>query len=140
MLQLAGEKAAGTITWMGNVRTHAEHIVPRLERAARDAGRPMPRVIAGVPVAVCDDEDEGRERAAALYATYGNIPAYARMLERGGAESPLDIVITGSEAKVGERLRSYASAGVTDLCAMVFEVRPGDHKRTEEVLAALQSS
>src|SRR4051812_9713594 len=104
MLKLAGQRAAGTITWMGNTRTHAEHIVPRLEQAATDAGRPMPRVVAGIPVAVCDDDDHGRDVAGKLFGNYGNIPAYARMLERGGAESPLDVVITGKEKHVADRI------------------------------------
>jgi F420-dependent oxidoreductase-like protein len=137
MLKLAGQRAAGTITWMGNIRTHAEHIVPRLEQAATEAGRPMPRIVAGIPVAVCDDDEQGREMAGKLFGSYGNIPAYARMLERGGAQSPLEVVITGNDKHVAERIRAYESVGVSDFCAMVFEVRPGDCKRTEELLASI---
>jgi hypothetical protein len=59
------------------------------------------------------------------------------MLERSGAQSPLDIVITGNENAVTERIRAYESVGVSDFCAMVFEVRPGDRKRTEDLLASL---
>ena len=143
MLRLAGERAAGTITWMGDERTHAEHVVPRLEAAARAAGRATPRVIAGLPVAVCDDADDGRATADRRYAVYPAIPTYARMLARGDAKSPADVAVVGSEAQVAARLRSYASAGVSDLCAMVFPVGEGaqtrarSRRRTEECLAAL---
>ena len=143
MLKLAGERAAGTITWMGDERTHAEHVVPRLEAAARAAGRPTPRVIAGLPLAVCDDRDAGRATADRLYGTYQQIPTYARMLARGDARSPADVAGGGSEAQVRERLRSYAGAGVTDLCAMLFAVgsdaasRERSRRRSEELLASL---
>lgn len=143
MLKLAGERAAGTITWMGDERTHAEHVVPRLEAAARAVGRATPRVIAGLPVGVCDDRDEGRATADRLYAMYEQIPTYARMLARGDARSPADVAVVGNEAHVRERLRSYARAGVTDLCAMVFGVgadtaaRAKSRRRAEELLATL---
>ncbi len=143
MLKLAGERSAGTITWMGDERTHAEHVVPRLEAAAQSAGRPMPRVIAGLPLAVCDDRDEGRATADRLYGMYEQIPTYARMLARGDARSPADVAVVGNEAQVRDRLRSYERSGVTDLCAMVFPVgadeesRVRSRRRSEELLATL---
>ena len=51
--------------------------------------------------------------------------------------------MVGSETEVAARLRSYASAGVSDLCAMVFGVGPdaasrrASERRTEELLASL---
>jgi F420-dependent oxidoreductase-like protein len=143
MLQLAGTRAAGTITWMCDERAHAEHIVPRLEQAARAAGRPTPRVIAGLPVSVCDDDAAGRTEAERRYGIYRDIPTYARALARGDADSPADVVLTGTERQVTERVRSYESAGVTDLCAMVFEVgsddreRAASRRRTQDLLASL---
>jgi F420-dependent oxidoreductase-like protein len=143
MLKLAGERAAGTITWMGDERAHAEHVVPRLEAAARAAGRPTPRVTAGLPIAVCDDAALGRATAERRYGLYQQIPTYARMLARGGARSPGEVAVVGREADVRARLRSYASAGVTDLLAMVFEVGPdaasraASRERTEALLAEL---
>ena len=90
MLRLAGERAAGTITWMCDEHTHATHVVPRLSTAAESVGRPTPRVIAGLPVTVCSDRDEGLEVAAKRYAMYREIPTYARVLalgESGGARA-----------------------------------------------------
>ncbi len=136
MLRLAGERAAGTITWMCNERTVAGHVVPRLEAAARAAGRAVPRIVAGLPVAVCDDAGRGREVAARRYAAYTEIPSYARMLALGET-TPAEVVVVGNEAEVTARLRSYEAAGVTDLCAMVFDVDPDGRERTEQVLASL---
>ena len=91
--------------------------LPRMA-AAEGAERPAPRVVVGLPVAVCADADVGRERAAKLFASYLNIPTYQRILARGGDDtSPSDVAIIGTEAEVVERLRSYAAAGATDLCA-----------------------
>ena len=67
MLRLAGERAHGTITWMGDERAHGEHVVPRITAAASSAGRTPPRIVAGLPVAVCDDANSrARCRRSAL--------------------------------------------------------------------------
>ncbi len=143
MLRLAGERADGTITWMGDVRTHGEYLVPRLARAAADAGRPTPRVLAGLPIAVCDDEAVGRETAARRYGTYAHIPTYARMLARGDAGSPADVAVVGPEAAIEATLRGYEDVGVTDLVAMVFAAgndeatREDSRRRTLDLLAGL---
>ena len=63
MLRIAGEHASGTILWMADERAVADHVVPRITKAASGAGRPAPRVVAGVPVALCpNDEVEARGR------------------------------------------------------------------------------
>src|SRR4051794_7786110 len=68
MLKMAGELAAGTILWLADERAIGDHVAPNIAKAAADAGRPEPRIVAGVPVALCrDDEVDGaRERANVL--------------------------------------------------------------------------
>jgi F420-dependent oxidoreductase-like protein len=140
MLRLAGERTAGTITWMGDERAHAEHVVPRISAAADGAGAPAPRVVAGLPVAVHDDADAARERAAKIFAVYTQIPTYARILDRGDASGPADVCVVGDEAAVTRRLRAYRDAGVTDLAATIFPVgddSAASRRRTWELLASL---
>jgi F420-dependent oxidoreductase-like protein len=143
MLQLAGERTAGTITWMADERAHAEHVVPRITDAASAAGRSAPRVVAGLPVAVHDDADEARARAARVFSVYTQIPTYQRILGRGDAGGPADVCIVGDEAAVTERLRAYRDAGVTDLAATIMpvgadeEARAASRRRTWEHLASL---
>jgi F420-dependent oxidoreductase-like protein len=141
MLQLAGELTDGTITYWANERAVGEHIVPRITAAADAAERPAPRVVVGLPVAVVDDADAGRDRAEKLFAAYLNIPTYQRILSRGGDDtSPADVAVIGTEAEVVERLRSYASAGATDLCATALGLdddRDASQRRTIELLASL---
>ena len=49
MLRIAGEHASGTILWMADERAIGEHVVPRITKAAAEAGRPAPRIVAGRP-------------------------------------------------------------------------------------------
>ena len=142
MLRLAGERTQGTITWMSDERALGEHIVPRVTKAAADAGRPSPRVVIGLPVCVCEAE-AGRQRAAKAFAVYEQIPTYRRILDRGDGASPASVVAVGDEAEVTARLRSYRDTGATDLAATIFGVgdddaaRTASKRRTHELLADL---
>ncbi len=146
MLKLAGERAEGTITWMADEHTHRTHVVPRLREASETAGRPMPRVIAGLPLAVCDDLEAGLAVARRRYGMYRDIPTYARMLARGESGAPEQIAVIGTEAQVAERLERYEAAGVTDLAAMTFPIgddaaeRTASLARTHALLADLARS
>ncbi len=62
MLELAGSQTDGTITWMTGPATVADHIVPSISAAAANAGRPAPRVVVGLPIAIASDVDAARER------------------------------------------------------------------------------
>src|SRR6476469_9436030 len=65
MLQIAGELADGTVLWMADERAIGDHIAPKITKAAADAGRPPPRIVAGIPVCLCapSQVDEAKERA-----------------------------------------------------------------------------
>jgi 5,10-methylenetetrahydromethanopterin reductase len=122
MLRVAGEMTDGTITWMAGPKTLETHIVPRINRAAKDAGRPAPRVVAGLPIAVTDDTAGARERAARSFQIYGTLPNYQRVLNIEGAGGPADVAIVGNESDVEKQLRSIASAGATEFLAGMFPV------------------
>src|SRR2546422_5226539 len=76
MLALAGSEADGTITWMTGPRTLREHTVPRLAEAAAKAGRPAPRVVVGLPIAVTRDVEAARASAGRQVQIYGMLPSY----------------------------------------------------------------
>lgn len=134
MLRLAGERADGTILWMADERAIGDHIAPRINAAAESAGRPAPRIVAGVPVCLCrDDEvDAARARADRILAEAEISPNYQKLLERGDARNVSDILAAGSEEAVLARLRSYADAGVTDLSVRVMPIGEG----RDELLAS----
>ena len=142
MLALAGRETDGTITWMTGPRTVRDHTVPRICEAASAAGRPAPRIVVGLPVAVTTDVATARESAARGFQIYGMLPSYRSMLDREGAEGPADVAIVGDESAVGEALGRLAEAGATDFLAVPFNVHgdPGVLERTRALLVRLAGS
>lgn len=88
MLKLAGAMADGTTTWMTGPKTLESHIIPTISAAAADAGRPSPRIVCGLPIAVTDDVAAAREKIAKELVIYGMLPSYRAMLDREGVEGP----------------------------------------------------
>ncbi len=121
MLRLTGELAAGTITWMATAGVLGDRIVPSINAAAAAAGRPEPRVIAGLPVCITSDPDGARRRAADLFGIYGTLPAYRRLLDEAGVKGPEDVALVGDEEEVARSVAALADAGVTDLMAAPFD-------------------
>jgi 5,10-methylenetetrahydromethanopterin reductase len=138
MLSVAGEVADGTITWMAGVTALRQHVVPRLTSAATNAGRPAPRVVVGVPVAVTDDQVAGRATAGHIFELYGRLENYRRILDRGEAPGPADIAVTGTETEVADQLTAYAAAGATDLMAVVYPVGYNARTSVERTTELLQ--
>jgi 5,10-methylenetetrahydromethanopterin reductase len=135
MLKLAGAMTDGTITsWVGP-RTFAGHIVPAITAAAQEAGRPAPRIIAGLPIVLTDDADAAREQLAPQVAWYNTLPAYRAMLDREGVDNPVDVALIGDEAALDAALARLAEAGVTEFAAQVTSAGPGTAARTLEYLA-----
>jgi F420-dependent oxidoreductase-like protein len=122
MLRVAGEMADGTVTFMVGRKTLETHIVPRINSAAEAAGRAEPRVVVALPIAVTDDVDGARERAARSFQVYGALPNYQRMLNIEGAAGPAEVAIVGNEREVEGQLRGIAAAGATDYLADMFPV------------------
>jgi 5,10-methylenetetrahydromethanopterin reductase len=140
MLALTGREADGTITWMTGPKTLREHTIPRISEAAAQAGRPAPRVIVGLPVAVTTDRAAAREAASRIFQIYGALPSYRAMLDREGAEGPADVAITGDAAGVGEQIETLRRLGVTDYLAIPFPVGKDpveSVERTRELLVTL---
>lgn len=138
MLRLTGRVADGTSTWMTGPQTLATHIRPTLAAAAAAAGRPVPRIIAGLPIVLTDEVDAAREKIARSLAIYGQLPSYRAMLEREGHRGPGDAALVGDEAQLREQLLRLRDAGVTDFNASIAEVDPGAFDRTFDFLAAVR--
>jgi len=135
MLRLAGAVADGTITWMVGLKTLGSHIVPSITAAAEKASKPEPRVVCALPVAVCDDVEDARERAAKGFAIYDTLPSYKAMLDREGAQGPRDVAVVGDESSVAEQIEAFIAQGATEFVAVVFHERD----RTKQLLAKLAS-
>ncbi len=114
-LRVTGEFADGTLPYLAGPRTIAEFIEPTIAKAAADAGRPSPRIIAAVPVLVTDDADAGRNFAAEQLGFYQTIPSYQRVIAREGVDSAAELAAVGSAESVVDKLKSYLDAGATDV-------------------------
>jgi F420-dependent oxidoreductase-like protein len=145
MLRLAGERAGGTILWMADERAIGSHIAPTIGQAAEAAGRPAPRIVAGIPVCLCPagEVEAARERTNRILAEAEVSPNYQKLLDRGDARQIGDLLAAGDEASIEKRLRSFASAGVTDLAVRVVPIGRGreelmaSSKRTREFVGSL---
>jgi F420-dependent oxidoreductase-like protein len=141
LLRVAGQHADGTVLWMAPIRAIGSHIAPRIHAAA--SGRPAPRIVAGLPVAVHDDTTEARAAVAANSGAYAGMPNYQRILDIGGASTPADAAIVGTETAVRAQLRSLLDAGATDIWASIVPVGPDpatSRRRTRDLLRELTTS
>jgi F420-dependent oxidoreductase-like protein len=140
LLRVAGQHATGTVLWMANAVAIENHVAPRIKKAAAGAGRPEPRIVAGLPVAVHDDAAEARSAAATQFALYDSLPNYQRILQHGGIQSAADAVIVGDETSVAAQIAAVFEAGATDMWAAPFPVgedRGASRARTRALLKEL---
>ena len=124
MLKIAGEHADGTVLWMADERAIGDHIAPRITKAAADAGRPAPRIVAGIPVCLCANSeiDAAKERANRILSEAETSPNYQRLLNRGDARSVGDLCAAGDEESILARFKQFADAGVTDLSVRLLPI------------------
>jgi F420-dependent oxidoreductase-like protein len=114
-LAVTGELADGTLPYLAGPRTIAEFIEPTIAKAAADAGRPKPRIIAAVPTLVSEDVDAARNFATEQLSFYETIPSYQKVIAREGVADAADLAALGSVEAVSRQLRRYLDAGATDV-------------------------
>jgi alkanesulfonate monooxygenase SsuD/methylene tetrahydromethanopterin reductase-like flavin-dependent oxidoreductase (luciferase family) len=121
---------------MADERAIGGHVAPRITAAAESAGRPAPRIVAGIPVCVCGDDevDAAVARTNRILAEAEVSPNYQKLLDHGDAREVGDILAAGSEATVEKRLRAFADAGATDVSVRIVPI--GDTR--DELIASRQ--
>lgn len=145
MLRIAGARTDGTILWLADEKAIESHIAPRINASAAEAGRPTPRIVAGVPICLCrpDEVDTARARANRVLSEATVSPNYQRLLDEGNANSVADILAAGDESMVRARLASFRDAGVTDVSVRVLPIGANrdelleSSRRTRELVATL---
>lgn len=135
MLELAGSRTEGTTLWLTGPKTIASHTVPLIRKAAENAGRDAPRVIAGMPVVLTDQPATARAMVDRQLALYRDIPSYRAMLDREGADGPGDVALVGNESELREQLQHLKEIGVTDLNAVLVNEDSATYERTLNFLA-----
>lgn len=114
-LRVSGELADGILPYLAGPRALAEHIVPAVTEAARNAGRPAPRIVALVHGVVTSDPDAARATATEQLAFYEQIPSYARAVELSGGKRAADVAVIGDERTVAAEVQRYRDAGATEV-------------------------
>jgi F420-dependent oxidoreductase-like protein len=114
-LQVTGELADGTLLFLAGPRNIAEFVEPAIGKAAAEAGRPRPRIIASVPVLVSDDVDAARAEAVEQLEFYEAVASYQKVLAREGVTRAGELAVTGTPESIVRQLESYRDAGATDL-------------------------
>lgn len=145
MLRIAGSRTDGTILWLADEKAIDSHVAPKINAAADEAGRPAPRIIAGVPVCLCapSEVDTAVARANRVLSEATVSPNYQKLLDKGNATSVGDILAAGDETMIRRRLRSFADAGTTDVSVRVVPIGNdrdellASMRRTREFLASL---
>ncbi|MEC7560498.1 MAG: TIGR03564 family F420-dependent LLM class oxidoreductase [Pseudomonadota bacterium] len=136
-LAVAGEWAEGTtLAWVGP-RTIREHIAPRLREAASEHQRPIPRIVATLPICVTEQPTTVRESIGKGLSLYGRLPSYRAMFEREGASGPADVAVVGSRTEVMDQIAALAEAGVTDFAPSEFCLNRDEWSATRALLVEL---
>ncbi|MFN0096417.1 MAG: TIGR03564 family F420-dependent LLM class oxidoreductase [Dehalococcoidia bacterium] len=136
MLKVTGELADGTsLFWCGPGYIEST-VVPTITQAAAAAGRPAPRILSGMPIAVTSKEESARASCAKVWAVYGQIYSYKNVIRAEGGAGVADLAIVGDETAVRKHLKRLAEIGVTDYNGAILPVPedPDSPARTYELL------
>jgi F420-dependent oxidoreductase-like protein len=114
-LRATGELADGTLPLLVGPDALAEQITVPITAAATAAGRPAPRIIAGMHAVVTADPAAVRETAQRLMSFYATVPSYRRVLDLQGIEDPVQLAAIGDEQTVAATIDRYFEAGATDV-------------------------
>ena len=139
--ETCGELADGAISWMCPKAYLVGKALPAIAAGAERAGRAAPPLIAHVPVSVNTDREQVRAFARRQLANYQAIPFYLAMFKDAGFpqagegysdELLDDLVVSGTEDEVVERLLTYLDAGCGEVLAhplMAADDREGSINR-----------
>ena len=129
---------------MANARSIETHVARKINAAAAAAGRPAPRIVAGLPVAVHDDVGEARaDRGERCSRTTACCPTTAASSTSAARPGPGDAAIVGDEASVTAQIEALFDAGATDVWAAPFPVgedRSASRARTRALLKELAAT
>jgi F420-dependent oxidoreductase-like protein len=136
----AGELSDGAISWHAPLRYLQEVALPALQAGARQANRPVPPLVAHVPVVLSTDRETVREVARQALSFYTGLPFYVKMWEGAGypvaapgvvSDKLIDeLVVWGDEAMVQGRLQELLDSGCDELLVNGLEGADPPAERT----------
>ncbi|WP_211339567.1 LLM class flavin-dependent oxidoreductase [Nocardia mexicana] len=119
MARLAGAVADVAITWLTPAAYLREVVVPEMQAGADESGRPRPRLVAMVPLALSGPHRDGVEMALASNTAHLSLPHYRDMLGRSGITVDRKDLRSGGRAIVDGGAFLYGTA--KELAAMLAD-------------------
>ncbi|ACY23511.1 F420-dependent oxidoreductase [Gordonia bronchialis DSM 43247] len=137
-LEVSGRLADGILPNLAGPSVLEQHIVPVVATAARESGRPEPRIVPLVPALVTDDPAAAFDQLSTATALYDTIPSYRRVLDLGGHTRAAELGLIGDARHVADGLRRYFDAGATEIIlTQTATLGPDAEKRTWEAAAGV---
>ena len=146
--RLAGEIADGAISWVCPVPYLLDKALPALRAGAQAHNRPVPPLVAHIPIAMSTDETAVHEAAMSRISYYTKAPFYAHMFAEAGFPIAADgsgtdrlvksLVVAGDQDQVEKRLRELIAGGLDELLLMLVPV--ADEAREREQLLHIIAS
>ncbi|MFJ1708376.1 LLM class flavin-dependent oxidoreductase [Kitasatospora sp. NPDC088346] len=135
MARLAGRVADAAITWLTPASYLRETVIPALREGAGAEGRPVPRVVAMVPMALPLPDHTAEAVAVAGSGPHMRAPHYADMLRRAGIDVGGDdprenarsliaggAFLAGDADRLVEQIRDFWNSGVDEVVINVTGV------------------
>jgi alkanesulfonate monooxygenase SsuD/methylene tetrahydromethanopterin reductase-like flavin-dependent oxidoreductase (luciferase family) len=145
---VAGRLADAALSWACPIPYLLGPASEAMAAGAAEAGRPLPRLIAHVPVALHRDRGAAHLASVAMFRRHAAMPAYARMFSDAGydlrpdGEIPDDlidnVVVMGTGPQLVDRLRALLDAGIDEL--MLSSLVVADVVRERAALRELAAS
>jgi alkanesulfonate monooxygenase SsuD/methylene tetrahydromethanopterin reductase-like flavin-dependent oxidoreductase (luciferase family) len=138
--RLAGEIADGALSWVSPVPYLVDVALPALAEGAATADRPVPPLIAHVPVAVTTNRQAALDATTRSFGLYGRLPFYAKMFEAAGvpvaggktsAEAIEALTVYGTADQIRARLEAIQAEGIGEVYASHVVVADEATERTE---------
>ncbi len=146
--QLCGAESDGAISWLCSWKYLRDVALPRMEKGAEEAGRPVPPLLAHVPVLADASINQVRQAMREHVATNPRNAEFANMFRAAGfpevdegkwSDAMIDAVaIYGDEDRVIDGLRRLVSIGTSEIVASPIPIgkdTKGSIDRTINVLA-----
>ncbi|GHO58182.1 LLM class flavin-dependent oxidoreductase [Ktedonobacter robiniae] len=137
--RLAGELTDGAISWVCPVPYLLEKALPALRAGAASAGRPVPPLVAHIPVALSRDRQAVNVAARKQLGYYGHFPSYVSMFAEAGfpvsPEGELsdalleNLVVAGDDAAISEHFKKLLASGLDELLVMPIVVANAKDER-----------
>ncbi len=123
--RMAGAIADAAISWMAPIRYLVETGLPGLQAGAEEAGRPVPPLIAHVPVSVTTDRARAIDASKTDLGYYGALPFYQQMFQKAGlsatdnGRTPAEVLdavlVTGTPDEIRRRLEGILTEGIGEV-------------------------